>query len=405
MAEVQQTQRELRLGFVFDHNKCIICNACVDACNKAYGGNWRVLPVFQFEGATTALSISCNHCDNPVCLKACPANAIKKERNGIVYVNQQECIGCGYCQWACPYEALHFTKDGTMSKCHLCMDRLGKGMPYCVESCPTGALSFGWLGESDAQVNYLAPPSITKPRFKIIPPRDMKILASPLKEKSESNVKGLIAFTVGSEISLGYALFKLPYYPLLSFLLLASTLLLSVGHAKVSSRSIRVMFNLKTSWLSREVLFGGLASLLFLLEEFFYVLYYPALIFLGLSVISSFMIYMLKSRPSWYSPDTPISFLGTAFTTISPIAFFLSHQLSLLALGGAWSLVEIISWYLYKRDVRIRGVLNLIYLVSLMLPLITPFTCVVPTTIALLSEIYHRTHFFKKVKYYGVPKY
>lgn len=70
---------ERKLGFIFDHNKCIICNACVDACNKAYGNlNWRSLIVMQYGENKTALSIACNHCDNPTCMEVCPANAIEK---------------------------------------------------------------------------------------------------------------------------------------------------------------------------------------------------------------------------------------------------------------------------------------------------------------------------------------
>lgn len=66
---------------------------------------------------------------------------------GIVRIKEDSCIGCGFCAWACPYEALKFNNDGIMTKCHLCYDRLigGKGIPYCVEACPTGALSFGWI--------------------------------------------------------------------------------------------------------------------------------------------------------------------------------------------------------------------------------------------------------------------
>lgn len=51
METLKLSDRELRLGFTFDHDKCIVCGACVDACNRAYGGNWRVLPVFELEGA------------------------------------------------------------------------------------------------------------------------------------------------------------------------------------------------------------------------------------------------------------------------------------------------------------------------------------------------------------------
>ncbi|MCG3108969.1 putative dimethyl sulfoxide reductase iron-sulfur subunit B [Metallosphaera sp. J1] len=403
MEALKLSDEELRLGFTFDHNKCIVCGACVEACNKAYGGNWRVLPVFELEGGKTALSISCNHCDNPVCMKSCPALAISKNEMGVVTIDSSKCIGCGYCQWACPYEALHFSKDGTMSKCHLCVDRLGKGMPYCVESCPTGALTFGWLDRPDGEVKYLAPASITRPRIKIIPPK-AEINASPLKEKREDNSAGLIAFTLGSEIALVYSLLKLPYFQLIALILLAGTLLLSVGHAKVTAKSMRVILNLSTSWLSREVLFGGLSAIAFLTSMFLQDAYYVALPLLVLSVISSIMIYMLKSRPSWYHPDTPMSFLGTGFTVVSPLAYVFNHDPLLLVLGAVFSLGEIITARSKaKMGFRDNRILNMPYLVLDFATFFFPPFGLVATVIAMLSEILHRREFFQKVVYYGVP--
>ncbi|QKR00099.1 4Fe-4S dicluster domain-containing protein [Metallosphaera tengchongensis] len=403
MAQPVGLERELKLGFTFDHNKCILCNACVEACNKAYGGNWRVLPTFQIDGSKTALSISCNHCDNPVCLKACPALAISKDSRGVVKIDAEKCIGCGYCQWACPYEALHFSKEGTMGKCHLCVDRLGKGMPYCVESCPTGALTFGWLDEPDGNVSYLAPADITKPRLKITPPKE-EIKVSPLKEKREENSLGLVAFTLSSEVALVYSLLKLPYFSIVSFVLLALTLLLSVNHAKVTTRSLRVILNQRTSWLSREVLFGGLASIAFLVTALSELFYPVALLFLGIAVASSIMIYMLKSRPSWYNLDTPISFLGTGFTVVSPLAYLFTHSLILLALGAAFSVIEIASARGKARmGFKDRRTLNLVYLPLLALSLLVPYLSIASVIVALISEIIHRREFFQKVIYYGVP--
>ncbi|ABP94482.1 MULTISPECIES: 4Fe-4S dicluster domain-containing protein [Metallosphaera] len=402
METLKLSDRELRLGFTFDHDKCIVCGACVDACNRAYGGNWRVLPVFELEGGKTALSMSCNHCDNPVCMKSCPAVAISKNEMGIVTIDSNKCIGCGYCQWACPYEALHFSKDGTMGKCHLCVDRLGKGMPYCVESCPTGALTFGWLDRPDGEVNYLAPASITRPRLKIVNPKEIK--ASPLKEKREENATGLIAFTLGSEIALVYSLLRLPYFALIAFVLLAGTLLLSVGHAKVNVRSMRVILNLSTSWLSREVLFGGLSALAFLLSMFIGNAYYVALPLLVLSVISSIMIYMLKSRPSWYHPDTPMSFLGAGFTVVSPLAYVFIHSPALLVLGAVFAVGEIITARSKaKMGFKDRRILNLPYLVLEIATFFVPLAGVVTAVVSILSEIIHRREFFQKVVYYGVP--
>ncbi|MEM1860279.1 MAG: 4Fe-4S dicluster domain-containing protein, partial [Metallosphaera sp.] len=333
---------------------------------------------------------------------SCPAVAISKNEMGIVTIDSNKCIGCGYCQWACPYEALHFSKDGTMGKCHLCIDRLGKGMPYCVESCPTGALTFGWLDRPDGEVNYLAPASITRPRLKIVNPKEIK--ASPLKEKREENATGLIAFTLGSEIALVYSLLRLPYFALIAFVLLAGTLLLSVGHARVTMRSMRVILNLSTSWLSREVLFGGLSALAFLLSIFVGDAYYVALPLLVLSVISSIMIYMLKSRPSWYHPDTPMSFLGAGFTVVSPLAYVFIHSPALLVLGAVFAVGEIITARSKaKMGFKDKRILNLPYLVLEIATFFVPLAGVVTAVVSILSEIIHRREFFQKVVYYGVP--
>ncbi|TRM80834.1 4Fe-4S ferredoxin, partial [Sulfolobus sp. D5] len=321
---------ERKLGFIFDHDKCIICNACVDACNKAYGNlNWRSLIVMPLGESKTALSIACNHCDNPVCMKVCPANAIEKNDMGIVRINDKSCIGCGFCTWACPYEALKFNKDGIMSKCNFCYDRLigGKGIPYCVEACPTGALSFGWIDEGKADTNYLPPSDITKPRFVVKGPEGVKDLKiNTLHEKKEENYLGLLAFTIGSEFALGYTVFKLPFWSFIGFLVPLLTLLLSVNHARRYDRFYRVIYNLKTSWLSREVLFSSLSVLFYLLSILNTLFYYPAVVFLALGVLSSIMIYMVKARPSWYNSETPISFVGTVFTTTLPLAYYFTHS-------------------------------------------------------------------------------
>ena len=88
----------------------------------------------------------CMHCDDPGCLKACPApGAIVQYGNGIVDVNPDQCIGCKYCETGCPFDVPRFSKTtGKMAKCTLCVDRVSVGLePACVKSCPTGCLHFG----------------------------------------------------------------------------------------------------------------------------------------------------------------------------------------------------------------------------------------------------------------------
>jgi formate dehydrogenase iron-sulfur subunit len=88
----------------------------------------------------------CMHCAEPGCLEACPApGAIVQYANGIVDVNPDNCIGCGYCATGCPFDVPKFhAKTGKMSKCTLCVDRVEVGLePACIKACPTGCLQFG----------------------------------------------------------------------------------------------------------------------------------------------------------------------------------------------------------------------------------------------------------------------
>ena len=152
-------------AFFFDASACTGCKACQIACKdkndlktgvlwrrvyEVSGGEWR-----REGGAWTPdiavynISLSCNHCLNPVCADACPTGAIRKRADGLVLIDGDLCIGCRYCEWACPYGAIRF--DGAAhraGKCDFCADLLGAGeKPACVASCPARALDFGYFEE------------------------------------------------------------------------------------------------------------------------------------------------------------------------------------------------------------------------------------------------------------------
>lgn len=202
-------------------------------------------------------------------------------------------------------------------------------MPYCVESCPTGALSFGWIDKPKYDAPYLAPYDITKPKLEIKKPKEEEIKASPLKRRREERYIELLLFTILSELSLGILITRIPFYSLISLILLAIGLVPSIFHVNRRERAYRVIMNLKSSWLSREVFFGGLSFLSLLLELVTPSLYYLSVILISLSVFSSIMIYMLKTTPSWYNPNTPLSFIGTIFT-VFPLGFYFTHSLLFL---------------------------------------------------------------------------
>lgn len=359
--------------------------------------------MFPIDNAKTALSISCNHCDDPKCMEVCPASAIKKDEMGIVTIERDKCIGCGFCSWACPYEALTFGNDGTMTKCTFCEDRIkaGKGIPYCVEACPTGALAFGWVEKGEADVNYLPPSNITKPRIVIRKPKEGSIRASVIHEKKEENYLGLLLFTLLSEFALGYSLFRLPYWSYVALISLIVGLLPAINHAKVRKKAYRVIFNLKTSWLSREVLFAGISILFFIFSVRYNLMYYPAIISLTLSVVSSIMIYMLKSRPSWYSIDTPISFIGTTFSLTLPLTFFYNDGNVLYLVGLIAVIVaEILSSY---KRYKVRGYLGVASILLSIISYFFTYSIFIVFMINAISEIIYRKRFYEKILYYGLP--
>jgi len=156
---------------LIDTTKCIGCKACQTACMEwndlrdEVGENhgtydnprdmsehsWTVMRFSEYENPNGNLEWlirkdGCMHCEDPGCLKACPApGAIVQYTNGIVDFQEENCIGCGYCVSGCPFDVPRISKqDNRAYKCTLCSDRVAVGQePACVKSCPTGAIVFG----------------------------------------------------------------------------------------------------------------------------------------------------------------------------------------------------------------------------------------------------------------------
>jgi len=204
---------EARLGLVIDLDICVGCQACAVSCKEwntqgygaplsdqnAYGadpsGAWlnriHAYEVLPEEGAAQLVHFpkSCLHCEDAPCVTVCPTGAsYKRVEDGIVLVNEDHCMGCGLCAWACPYGARELDRAaGVMKKCTLCVDRIYNltlpeedRVPACVRACPTGARAFGNLADPESDVSRqvsarggydLMPEQATKPTNKYLPPR------------------------------------------------------------------------------------------------------------------------------------------------------------------------------------------------------------------------------------------
>ena len=179
---------EKKLGLVIDLDTCVGCQACVTNCKEwntgghmaqltdtnPYGaeadGVWfnrvHTYELTTPEGQSQSLHFprSCLHCEDAACVTVCPTGAsYKRSSDGIVLVDEDKCIGCKLCSWACPYGAREYDVfEGVMKKCTLCVDRIYNEnldeedlVPACVLACPTGARHFGYLGDPQSDVSRL----------------------------------------------------------------------------------------------------------------------------------------------------------------------------------------------------------------------------------------------------------
>lgn len=183
-----------QFGFSFDQSRCTGCKTCEMACKDYHdlgsgvafrticefaGGSWSQDGEGAWEQDVFAfyVSMSCNHCSNPVCLRICTCGAVSKDQLGFVTIDPGTCDGCQMCMIACPYHAPRFDeRSGRVSKCDGCHDRVRSGLgPICVEACPQRALDFGIyddLSERPLVVERVASmpdPRITQPNYIIKP--------------------------------------------------------------------------------------------------------------------------------------------------------------------------------------------------------------------------------------------
>ena len=243
-----------KLGLVIDLDTCVGCHACAVACKEwneqgAFGplpdkdpygaeplGVWfnrvhtyevaagnplppptparAIAPAASAaaaapaQGMTVHFPRSCLHCEDAACVTVCPTGAsYKRASDGIVLVDEDKCIGCKLCAWACPYGAREYSEvRGVMQKCTLCVDRIynesldpADRQPACVLACPTRARHFGDLGDPGSEVSRLVaaregyaplPELGYRPVNRYLPPRprrDGAAAADPAAERFDAS--------------------------------------------------------------------------------------------------------------------------------------------------------------------------------------------------------------------------
>jgi Fe-S-cluster-containing dehydrogenase component/DMSO reductase anchor subunit len=309
-------------AFAVDLDICTGCKACVSACHNLNGldedETWRAVGLLH--GGTTkapvqqAVTTACHHCLDPACMNGCPVGAYEKDAmTGIVKHLDDQCIGCQYCVFTCPYEVPQFNaKKGIVRKCDMCSDRLSAGeAPACVQACPNEAIAITIVDKrqvvEDAQGDAFLPgapsPGITMPttiyKTERALPRNL-LPASFFNVTPSHHHTPLVVMLVLTQLSVGafwaellacrvlpepVALALRPFHASIAMVVGLVALGASVLHLGRPLYAFRAFIGLRTSWMSREILaFGAFAPLAMLYAAS---LWYPrAAPFLGLPAIA-----------------------------------------------------------------------------------------------------------------------
>lgn len=145
-----------RYGFLIDASYCIDCRTCMVACSVENNVPMDSTRIWIEETGVTGTypdlkrftaPFHCMHCKDPSCVSACTVSALTRNEEGIVVYDQDICIGCRYCLYACPFGVPNYQWDEPLPlviKCDMCFSRLSEGQqPACAATCPTGAIQFG----------------------------------------------------------------------------------------------------------------------------------------------------------------------------------------------------------------------------------------------------------------------
>jgi DMSO reductase iron-sulfur subunit len=320
--------------FHFDMTRCIGCRCCEVACAEQNGNpfemNWR--RVGEIEGGSYPhtqrlyLSMGCNHCLEPSCLKGCPVNAYEKSPiTGLVLHSADACIGCGYCTWNCPYGVPQYNDErGVVGKCDLCANRLAEDRaPACVDACPEQAIQVELVNIAEWRADFATAnaPGLPPAEHTISTTRVTLPMKSPAaferadhhRVRPEDPHLPLVAMLTLTQLAAGAFLYlsilgarkSATIAALLVAFLALSASTLHLGRPIHAMRALRMW---RRSWLSREVLlftlFAGAATIPGLA---------PLAATLGFAgVTASAWIYLVPARPAWNTKFTVADFYLTA---------------------------------------------------------------------------------------------
>ncbi len=370
--------------FHFDMTLCVGCQCCVVACNEQNNNpasvNWR--RVGEIEGGVYPdtkkyhLSMACNHCLDPACLTGCPTDAYVKLADGIVKHQAEECIGCGYCTWNCPYGVPQYNPErNIVTKCDMCHSRLKEGqLPACVAACPEQAIKIEKVNveewrqnHSQANAPHVPDSAITISTTRITLPREVPetmLRGNRHRVQPEKPHTSLIFMTVLTQLAAGGFLtlwladmlsgMVNAFRPIRDFfafgvsgmlIVTALALFAAVFHLGRPLYAYKALRMWRRSWLSREVLLFALFSNTgaayvalqwamhywkFTLPDSLNLVFGMLVVFLGLSgVYASARIYLVPARPAWNTARTPLRFFLTGFI-LGPLFALVVYSLYVL---------------------------------------------------------------------------
>jgi formate dehydrogenase iron-sulfur subunit len=360
-------------AFAVDLDACTGCKACVTACHNLNGldddETWRDVGVLfggtVLEPVQQTITTACHHCVDPACMNGCPVNAYDKDPvTGIVRHLDDQCIGCQYCIWKCPYDVPKYSKKrGIVRKCDMCSSRLAVGeAPACVQACPNEAITITLVNQQqvahqwkkkDSFLPGSPDPDYTLPTTQYRTSKTLPANMRPgdfFKSKPEHAHPPLVVMLVLTQLSVGAfctaTILRLlfpsgllreltPFHSLVALLLGFLALGASTIHLGRPLEAWRSFVGLRTSWLSREIIVFGLFAMLALiyagsfwlpaLSRFLNIPFWrelsssPFQNAFGISVavtglagvFCSMMIYRDTRRTFWRTTITTLKFTGT----------------------------------------------------------------------------------------------